>query len=621
MNAHVDETSSTRPLLDLEARDHEPFSAEDIAGNLWERFDRVAARHADRPAVVDGDFTIKYGELVRGATGYAARLLETLAGTQPHAPVALLTDSPVQRIMGMWAALRLGRPFLPIDPASPSGRVQLMLRDSGAWAAVTDDPARAAFNLFEGAVIDAPGSASEPESIDAPPAAPDDPALLLYTSGSTGRPKRVVQQHRMILDSLSCYSKALRIAPDDRLSLLASAGFGEAWNDVFLALLNGAAICIREAKTHGIDGLADWLAATEITVLHCVPTLLRALTAGLPPGTRTPRLRIVNLGGEAVSRTDVRLCVERLNPDCVIVNSYGSTETKLIAQHFVDRETVLETETVPVGRARAGVEIRILNDDGEPVPPGEVGEIEVCSKSVVQGYDAGPQGDADRFVRDDAARTRYRTGDLGRFNADGLLEYLGRRDQMVKLRGYRIELSEIECLLQTHPDVQQAVVVVYEAAPQVRQLIATYQPHGGKDVSESALQTLLKERLPDYMWPSRYLRFDSFPLTETGKPDRRQLLEQVQLRFAEAADETDMADDEAEYTEVELRLKRLVGDVLQIDDVHLDAGFIELGGDSLNVTELVIRIAEEFDRQLTPQTIFEARSLRELAGAIEQPHG
>jgi amino acid adenylation domain-containing protein len=616
VNARHAQLPAKRPLDDLESRVFEGFSGEDLCGSIWTRFERVAERWAERPALIDGDRSTSYRELRQLAEGYAGRMAARAADEARPAPIALITGDGLQRIAGMLAALRSGRPFVPIDRSSPSGRIQLMLRDSGAAAVVTDTPDHPALRLFAGEIIEAPrpfpGSSGETGT----PAASGDPALVLYTSGTTGRPKCVVQRHGMILDSLSCYSQALRISVDDRLSLLASPGFGEAWNDVFLALLNGAALCVREVKTQGVRGLAHWLADAEVTVLHCVPTLLRTLTADLPPGVLAPRLRIVNLGGETVSRTDVQRCFERLNRDCVVVNSYGSTETKLIAQYFVDRYTELASESVPVGHPRRGVEIRVLSEEGTPVPRGEVGEIEVSSGSVVRGYDGQRTESANRFEQADSARMRYRTGDLGRINGQGLLEHLGRRDQMVKLRGYRIELAEIECLLQSHPDVQQAVVLVSEMSAGFQQLVAVYQSRNEFESAEVEFGGLLADRLPDYMLPSRYFRVSEFPLTDSGKPDRRRLLEQVVALRESTRTARAGSVDAGRLGEQQHKLLRIVGEVLHLDEVPLDAGFVELGGDSLNVTQLLLRVAAELNREVPAEVVFQSRTLRELAQTI-----
>jgi non-ribosomal peptide synthetase component F len=211
---------------------------------------------------------------------------------------------------------------------------------------------------------------------------------------------------------------------------------------------------------------------------------------------------------------------------------------------------------------------------------------------------------------------RYRTGDLGRINGQGLLEHLGRRDQMVKLRGYRIELAEIECLLQSHPDVQQAIVLVCEVSDESRQLVAVYQSRNEMGSAEEVFGDLLADRLPDYMLPSRYFRVSEFPLTDSGKPDRRRLLEQVVSYWDTARAARDGSAEVARLPEHQQRLVRLVGEVLHLDDVPLDAGFVELGGDSLNVTQLLLRVAAEFGREIPAEVVFQSRTLRELAETL-----
>ena len=610
---------AVRPLDRLRSRPFEPFTEDDLHGTVGARLSKVIQRHGNRRALLHGDDVVTYSELGDRACDLASQIADRESESLRESPVALLTDDPVKRIVGMVAAQKLGRAFLPLDPDAPPGRLQLMLRDSGSAALITtpDDRFDAVVSGFEGTTVHE-SSRCQPCSFADRPVDVEAASHVFYTSGSTGQPKSIAQTHVMVMHKMTEYTSSLRINADDRLSLVASPGFAESWNAVFMALLNGASLTIREAKHHGIEGLADWMAESGLTIFHCVPTLLRAVIAGLPEGVHVPSLRILNMGGETVSRADLQACWERLNPECVIVNSFGTTETKLISHYFVDRETNVAAETIPVGRPIPDTNVRIVDRDGNPVPDGEPGEIEVHSRYIARQYQNAALADQRRFASSDVdvELIRYRTGDLGRFNAEGCLEHLGRIDGIVKLRGYRVELAEVESTLQTHPAVRQATVVVYSPSPQTKQLVATYIPD--ESVTGEELNEHLSRLLPDYMVPARFVAVSDYPVNINGKVDRTVVLEQVERRLASRhSGERESQSGAPSACPVCDRLIQLVQEALEIDYVDPNDGFVELGGDSLSATELLISLEKAFGACLSRDELFDARSLVELAEKIE----
>jgi acyl-coenzyme A synthetase/AMP-(fatty) acid ligase/acyl carrier protein len=324
------------------------------------------------------------------------------------------------------------------------------------------------------------------------------------------------------------------------------------------------------------------------------------------------------MGGETVSRADLRSCWDRLNPDCIVVNSFGTTETKLIAHFFADRETVINSEIIPVGRSIPGTEVRILGEDGAPVPAGEVGEIEVRSRFIARQYEQSTPEDQRRFrsAEEDSSLIRYRTGDLGRFNDDGLLEHLGRCDGIVKLRGYRVELAEVESTLRTHPDVSQVAVVVQDDSLKRKQLLAAFI--SASSPSSDDLREHLARLLPDYMIPSRFVQVDELPVNSNGKVDRASALELIRSIVARNGRHARNSRSSAgRMSPTLLRLLEEVREVLETGPVDADEGFLELGGDSLSATELLIRIDKSFGVKLSRDDLFNAASLAELAGRID----
>jgi amino acid adenylation domain-containing protein len=513
---------ASRPLERLQQRSFPGFPLADVSDTVGHRFAVMVRAFGDRPAVVEGDLAVTYRELDEMANRLAAELM---SDDETAGAIGLLTELSIPRIVGMLAALKLGRAYVPLDSKFPARRIHAALNHASCSDVVAQGLAgrESLLASFLGKVhVVEPtfaGSTVAPEaSVKA-----DSPSHLLYTSGSSGRPKAILQSHRMVLHNIYKYTNGFRIGPDDRVSQVFSPAFGESVNDIFMALLNGAALHVREFRRHGLGRLAEWINGREISILHCVPTLLRSFLTRLPEGPNCRGLRIVNLGGEPVSNTDLQACFERLNPDGLVVNSYGATETKLIAQHYVDRESLaqLTHETVPVGRPMPNTRVRVIDEQGYSVPAGEVGEIEVRSRYIARGYWQGTPAEQTKFsIPDDpAAEVVFRTGDAGRMSNQGVLEHLGRCDGMIKLRGYRIEPSEIEVALQDHPDVQQAVVFVDTHSEGAGRLVAIFVPVEGRQPSIDDLRMFLRIRMPEYMVPVAFIAVSRFPVNDNGKTD------------------------------------------------------------------------------------------------------
>jgi len=284
---------------------------------------------------------------------------------------------------------------------------------------------------------------------------------VLYTSGSTGRPKGVIYTHRFVLHIALRYTNGQHLSYDDRLSLLLSASYSASVGNVFGGLLNGATLSTFDLKEQGFDRLARWLRDEEISVYYSVPTLFRRLASSLAGRGEFPRLRLIRLGGEAVYRGDVELYKKHFHDDCILHIGLGTTETNTVREYFVDKQTDCAEEIVPVGYAMEDIEVLLLDGERRPVGPGRTGEIAVRSRFMSQGYWRRPELTKASFVTDpeDERLRVYLTGDLGRMADDGCLTHLGRKDSQVKVRGYRVEASEIEVALMNLEAVSEAVVM------------------------------------------------------------------------------------------------------------------------------------------------------------------
>jgi acyl-coenzyme A synthetase/AMP-(fatty) acid ligase/acyl carrier protein len=310
----------------------------------------------------------------------------------------------------------------------------------------------------------------------------------------------------------------------------------------------------------------------------------------------------VNLGGESVARRDLRMCWSNVHEDAVVVNSYGSTETKLIAQYYADRLSAVDLETVPVGYEAPDTRVILLDEHGKEVEPGVTGEIVVQSRFIARGYWRSSEDRNTGFATASEGNGLYRycTGDLGRRTAGYGLVHLGRKDDQVKLRGYRVNLREIESVLTSHPDVGQVVVIVENAERDTRRLVAVYTERADRDLFPDGLRGMAEERLPDYMVPARFVVFDEIPVGENGKIDRTAVLRLL-------ADPT--AGEKSRDSGAGNEFVDMIADVLGIDAIARDDNFVDIGGDSLTAAQVVIRIEREYGVRVRASQVLESPTI------------
>ena len=593
----------------------EQFPPEEIEQSIGERFEKQAAAHPDRIAIRSGGRSMTYAELNAAANRLGRAILHA-AGDADRVVLLFEQGGPV--IVAVLAVLKAGKTYVPLDPGYPAARLAELVEDSEAGLILTDDA------HLEGAKMLASGRSLPVLSSDAVDpsdrgddlgmrVAPDAIAYMLYTSGSTGRPKGVVQKHRNLLHFVRTYTNSCRITPDDRIAWLHSITFSASNMNVYPALLNGAAVYPHDVKRRGVDGLAELLMGERITVCQCVPTVFRHFLSGLTGEERFPDLRVFELGGEPVYRRDVELFRVRVGTHCVLVNRLAFTEASVAAQYFITAETELPASAVPVGRPAEGMEILVLGEDGREAGREEVGEIALRSHHLSPGYWRRPDLTAKAFTNGGGPRT-YRTGDMGRIRADGLLEYAGRKDFRVKVRGYTIEVAEVEAALLEIGGVKSAVVVAREDHRGDQRLVAYLVPAGVAPTPDE-LRTRLGDRLPDFMVPSAFMVLDAFPLTSTGKLDRLALpapdLTQVEAAGGYAAPRTD----------TEAKVAAIWAEVFALDRVGIHDDFFALGGHSLLAGRIAARIRQAYGVELSLGALFDAPTVAELCGQLGEAVG
>ncbi|MGW3085188.1 amino acid adenylation domain-containing protein [Streptomyces sp. NPDC001108] len=569
-----------------------------------------AARRPDATAVICGTERLTYHRLDERAGWIADRLRERGAG--PGTLVAVCLDRGTDMVCALLGIHRAGAAYLPLDPDYPTDRLAYMVEDSGAPLIVTQTthtgrlPSGVPTLLLDG---DRPDTAPPgPETFAGPvvQAGPDDVAYVIYTSGSTGRPKGVQITHGALRARMRETCRELGFTPEDRVLQFASIAFDSSVGQMFAPLVSGAGLVLRD-DTWDPGRLAGALREHRVTVAWLTPSAFGALAADLDgPEALGPELRLVRLGGEALQREQVRQWFRH----CAVplVNGYGPSEA---AQEATTARIDGPVDRVPIGRPVANAKVFVVDPHGRPVPVGVPGEMWIGCPGLARGYLNRPELTDEKFTVvdvDGTPRRVYRTGDLARWMPDGRLEFVGRSDNQVKLRGYRVEPGEIEAALLTHPTVNGATVVLREDVPGVQRLVAYVVPVGPLDAS--ALRAHLQRDLPDYMVPTAFVPLERIPLTPNGKTDRRALP-------APASDRSGL---DAAYTEPRTDTERTVtevwSEVLGVDRIGVHDDFFALGGHSLLATQVASRLRRRLGADVPVRTLFGAPTPALLAAAV-----
>ncbi len=578
-------------------------------------FEQVVATYPDRLALVTETTTWTYAELNRQANRVAHGLL-ALATTHSE-PVALLMDSEAPMMAAVLGILKAGKFFVILDSDAPDARLRLILDDVQSGWLTVDHPheARAKALHAEGvhiltveSLLATPADENLALDVDS-----DAPMSLIFTSGSTGEPKGVIRTHRTTLLRVFVTEDNPDRGEGERLSQLTSLNFAMGLYSCFRALLNGRTLYLFDLKQHGVATLPAWLQHHAITYIRMNASLLRQFLNVLKPGQRFPALSLVHASGEPLYRADVERLRLHVAPTCRVRIVYGSSEVPAITTFVFPVTTALTEDIVPVGAPPPGVTVRIVDEQGLPVEPGQPGEIVAISRMVSPGYWRKPDLTDSRFapVPGSPDLRLYRTGDLGRVRPDGMLEFIGRADAQVKIRGYRVGLPIIESTLLGLPSVKQAAVAALPGPTGDSRLVAYVVP-AQPSVTASGLRAALAETLPDYMLPSTFILLDALPLTNTGKVDRQGLPTPGQGRPALAVPFA------PPITPIERALADLWTDVLALDAVGIHDPFLDLGGDSLLASQIVARACRLFDVEVAQRDLFQTPTVADMAALIEQ---
>ncbi|HVF85660.1 MAG TPA: amino acid adenylation domain-containing protein, partial [Abditibacteriaceae bacterium] len=586
---------------------------------IVECFERQAILSAQRIAVSSSSTRLTYRDLNLCANRIARAIV---GATEAHtdetsSPVALLMDKDAPLIAAILGTLKAGCLCVPLDCSFPEARTRFVLEDAGAKLLVTDTANLEAARRLAGSgvvvlnVEELP-LADNARNLDLE-IDPNSVACLIYTSGSTGQPKGVADTHRNVLHHVRRYTQALHFGPDDRIALLASCSVGQGIKTVWSALLNGATICPFDVKTKSLEALASWMSDERITVFISVPSLFRQFARQSSTRNAFPDLRLIRLGGETLHRQDVELFRERFSPQCLLANSFSSTETGNVALFLISETTPLSGDTVPVGFIAEGTEVLLLDENNREVGLDEVGEIVVRSCHLSPGYWRKPELTEQVFQAGRHENERlYRTGDLGSMSSDGCLQHRGRRDFQVKIRGFRVELGEVEATLKTHGAIRETVVAARPDARGENCLVAYVVAENPTEITPKKLRRFLTERLPQHAIPSFYVQLEALPLTPNGKIDHAQL-PSPQVNQAPRSDE------DAPQNDIENRLAQIWKKVLHLSHVGRHDDFFTLGGNSLLAVALLTQIEKAFAQQLPLSSLFESATIDAQAELLRSP--
>ena len=574
-------------------------------------FEQQVHRTPDATALVSGAESLSYAQLNARANRLAHALIAR--GVGPDSRVAVCAERGLNMVTALFGILKAGGAYVPLDPAYPGERLQYILQDADPVLLLADAAGRAA--LGEPATPQLALEAALPETLSAENPAPraqaSHLAYVIYTSGSTGKPKGAMNEHRGVVNRLVWMQEAYGLTAADTVLQKTPFGFDVSVWEFFWPLMVGARLVMAKPEGHkDPDYLSRAIEQYGVTTLHFVPSMLQSFLADGQAATRCGQVVRVMCSGEALPAALVAEFYRRL-PQAELHNLYGPTEAAVdVTAWHCSREA--ERVSVPIGRPIANTRIYLLDERGQPVPLGAVGELYIGGVQVARGYLHRPELTAERFLADPFAPggRMYRTGDVARYLANGDIEYLGRNDQQVKIRGFRIECGEIEAALATHPAVREAVVDA-RAVGDDKRLVAWVVP--AADVAEETLAGALRQHvsaaLPDYMVPSAWVVVAALPLSPNGKLDRRALPE-PQGAQSQAAYEVPQG-------EHETLLAAIWRELLNVERVGRHDNFFELGGHSLLAVRLTNRL-QQMEWQLPLQVLFANPTLLALAQQLRR---
>jgi len=584
---------------------------------IHQLFEEKVQQYPNSIAVNFSNEQLTYQELNSRSNKLAQHLQKI--GVSSEVLVGICISQSIEMIIGLLGILKAGGAYVPLDPSYPQERLNFMLEDAQVSVLLTQENLLKHFEGFSNPIISIDKDwgiiAQEKEDNPKSDLNSDNLAYIIYTSGSTGKPKGVAVPHKAV-NRLVCNTNYIKLSPSDKIAQASNISFDAATFEIWGALLNGAQLVgISKDVTLSPHELALQLREKAISVLFLTTALFQQIARDVPQAFAT--LKYLLFGGETVNTRWIKKILKHGVPKHLI-HVYGPTENTTFSSYYCVEELPL-AKSFPIGRPITNTQIYLLDTDLQPVPIGVTGELYIGGEGLAREYLNRPELTAEHFIThsfNNNPKTRlYKTGDLGRYLADGNIEFLGRIDNQVKIRGFRIELSEIEAVLSQHLAVRETVVIAAEDVPDDKYLVAYIVPNleqmPTQDVQSfaSLLRQFLKEKLPEYMVPTAYMILESIPITLNGKVDHRALPTPDTITFKNQ-------DYVAPRSQVEELLAEIWAKVLGKEQVGIYDNFFELGGHSLLATQLTSRIRDTFQIDLPVRNLFETPTIEQLAKYI-----
>lgn len=592
-----------------------------------------ADRTPDAIAVEHNGARLTYRQLKTQALEISQELRKS--GLKPGQTVAIFQQRSLATLPLMLAIWEAGGIVVPINPTTPAKMLETMIHDASPRIVLTDPGLKAgvAETVSKVNLLSQPGVvAGDPRSNGnlrlnhegfQNPLIDEDSCYVIYTSGSEGRPRGVVGSHQSLIHYLRWQAKEFAVNKADRFSQSAPLSFDFSLKELLVPLICGARVCIADRDTvMNARKFIEWAHESKITMMCCVPTLLRSILQlpGSPADADVFRfLRALLISGDMLRWEDVSGWRARFGNEIALFNLYGPTESTVIKLFYRIPETKTpESINVPVGRPISDTEILIVDELDEPNEPGEIGEIVILSEWLARGYlNDESNGRFCALEYQGLQRRAYRTGDLGRWLSDGNLELIGRKDRQVKIRGYRIELNEIESILSEHAGITDIAVVTNASDADGLAVIACFFTTEQSGLTEREVRSFAKDRLlPQVLSLTRFYRVDALPLMPNGKVDRLKLASSIDRHeesVRPASSNVSLA-----APNVRERISAMWEELLAVEGINLEANFFELGGDSMTAIRLLRRLREELHPEVKLDDVYQFPSISQLSTRVEE---
>ncbi|MBT7408760.1 MAG: amino acid adenylation domain-containing protein, partial [Methylococcales bacterium] len=581
----------------------------DLSHNVVKMIEQQVTATPDAIAVQCGDKQLSYLQLNTQANQLAHILIEQ--GVKTDQCVGICLNRQVEVIVSILAVIKAGGAYLPIDPNYPQQRISFMLENSTASLLISNTmidielPETIQHITLEN--LDLSGQVSSNPDVELNP---NQMIYVIYTSGSTGQPKGAAVEHHGVTNLLTWYTSQFNMTSEDNALIISSIGFDLTQKNLFALLTVGGTVIFPETDDYDDQLINQLIDKNKITLLNCAPSafypLVELLELNHADFTALQSLRRLFLGGEPIALSRLQNWLDSDVCHCTVVNSYGPTECTDIAAYFeITQNSDYYHQTIPIGTPNHNVCLYVLDAQLNHTPVGVAGELCISGLGVGRGYIGDEALTDDKFINnlfDDQYDSKlYRTGDIVRYNQNGDLEFIGRIDHQVKIRGLRIELGEIESALTQQENVDDSLVIVQDDK------IIAYCLSKEKTIDNSSLKQSLAKYLPDYMIPSVFVLLDSWPLTPNGKIDRKAL----------PAPEIAQIEYEAPQSDTEITLSQIWSQLLGVQHIGRQDNFFDLGGHSLLATQLISQVRKQFEIELPVRSLFEVDSLQSFATVID----